>query len=67
MTAIYTPLKTDEAKALVSLALKEKRTPREQAALIIRHELERLGYLPPQPKQPQQSPVMILEATYERR
>jgi hypothetical protein len=47
MNVIYTPLEIDEAKALVSLALKEKRTPRAQAAFLIRQSLERLGLLSP--------------------
>lgn len=45
MTKIYTPLEADEAKALLILSLREKRDPRQQAALLIRCELQRLGLL----------------------
>lgn len=35
----------DEKNALFKLAETEKRQPRQQASLIIRDELQRLGYL----------------------
>lgn len=35
-----------ERAALVEYATSERRDPRDQAALIVRHELERLGFLP---------------------
>lgn len=40
-------LQQDERKALIALALDERRDPRQQAALIIRRELENLGLLRP--------------------
>ena len=40
-------LQDDERQALLALAEKERRDPRQQAAVIIRRELERLGLLPP--------------------
>lgn len=52
MTAIYTPLEIDEARALVNLALKERRTPRAQAAYLLRKQLESLGLLQPTPTIP---------------
>lgn len=42
---IMITLLDDERKALRILARRERREPREQAALIIRHELEQLGLL----------------------
>jgi len=36
-----------ERQALGTIALAERRNPRDQAALIIRRELERLGYIQP--------------------
>lgn len=39
-------LPIDERNALYKLAAREYRNPREQAALIIRRELERAGLLP---------------------
>lgn len=47
MPKISTPLDTDEARALVKLSLQEKRDPRQQAALLIREQLEKLGLLQP--------------------
>ena len=51
-------LAQDEANALLALARKERRHPREQAALVIIKELERLGLLQPIPplkcRQPQE-------------
>jgi len=52
MIAVYTLLESDEAMALVRLALREKRTPRDQAAYLIRQSLEHLGLLPPGPITP---------------
>jgi hypothetical protein len=39
-------LEPDEMMALRELARREKRTLRQQAALAVRHELERLNLLP---------------------
>lgn len=36
----------DEREALLTMARRERRDPREQAALMIRRELEREGLLP---------------------
>lgn len=47
MTAIYTPLDPDEAKALLRLSLQEKRAPRDQAAYLIRQSLINAGLLQP--------------------
>lgn len=44
---IYIPLSPDEQEAIVKLAQIERRAPRDQAALLIRQSLERLGLLPP--------------------
>lgn len=46
MTRLTLTLFDDEQKALRTLSQKERRHPREQAALIIRRELERRGLLP---------------------
>jgi hypothetical protein len=46
MARITIRLETFERDALFQLADHEKRDPRQQAALLIRHELERLGMLP---------------------
>ena len=40
-------LHQDEHEALITLAERKRREPRQHAAMIIRHELERLGLLPP--------------------
>ncbi len=45
---ISVPLENDEGEALCNLAVIEKRSPRNQAAFIIRRELERIGLLPVQ-------------------
>jgi hypothetical protein len=47
-------LQSDEYDALIILALSERREPRNQAALIIRHELEKAGLLTPETAQPAQ-------------
>lgn len=39
-------LSEDEQKVILDLAQRERRDPRDQAALLIHHELERLGLLP---------------------
>ena len=46
MARITIRLETFERDSLFQLADHEKRDPRQQAALLIRHELERLGMLP---------------------
>lgn len=43
---ITVPLDTAELAALVQLSHDEKRHPRDQAAVLIRRELERAGLLP---------------------
>jgi len=43
---ITVPLNPKEKDALLTLAERERRGPREQAAVIIRRELERAGLLP---------------------
>lgn len=45
MSKLYIPLERDEARALVTLANREKRDPRLQAALFVRLGLERAGLL----------------------
>ena len=47
MIRLTVMLEPDERQALLALAEKERRDPRQQAAVIIRQELERLGLLPP--------------------
>lgn len=42
---IYVPLEPKEMRALAEMAEQERREPRQQAALLIREELIRLGYL----------------------
>jgi hypothetical protein len=44
---VYVPLNDIERKALIQLGIAEKRDPRQQAALLIRQQLERLGLLQP--------------------
>lgn len=46
MMRSYVNLREDEREALIKLAELERRYPADQAALIIRRELERLGLLP---------------------
>ena len=50
---IYIPLMPDEQEAVARLAQIEKRSPRDQAAFIIRQQLEHLGFLQPVPTIPQ--------------
>lgn len=45
MARVTITLEQDERSALVALANQERRDPRQQAALILRRELERLGLL----------------------
>lgn len=47
MVRMSVPLTIEEREALISLALKERRDPRDQAAVAIREVLERAGYLRP--------------------
>lgn len=49
LTKVYVPLNEIERKALIQLGIAEKRDPRQQAALLIRQQLERLGLLQPIP------------------
>jgi len=46
MARVMVTLYQDEREALITLAQQERRDPRQQAALCIRHELERRGLLP---------------------
>ena len=47
MPRVTLSITEEEREALVSLARKERRDPRAQAAIEIRHALERAGYLAP--------------------
>lgn len=49
MTRVTITLSEEERNALIALGQRERRDPRDQAALIIRHELERFGMLPTTP------------------
>ena len=46
MSKVFVTLKADELEALVALAARERRAPRDQAALIVRRGLEQAGLLP---------------------
>ncbi len=46
MIRISIDLQEDERQALIEVANREKRHPRQQAAMLIRRELERRGLLP---------------------
>lgn len=46
MARIMITLQQNEREALIELAQRERRDPRDQAALIIRRELERADLLP---------------------
>lgn len=48
MPRLMVTLQLSEREALLRLARREKRDPRNQAALIIRRELERAGLLVPE-------------------
>jgi hypothetical protein len=52
MTHVTVTLKIKEREALVELARRERRDPRDQAALIVVRELERAGLLPAAPAAP---------------
>jgi hypothetical protein len=45
MARVTITLRQDERQALIDLAQQERRDPRQQAAIIIQRELERMGYL----------------------
>lgn len=47
MRRMTVTLHQDEREALITLAQRERRDPRAQAAVLIRRELERIGLLPP--------------------
>lgn len=47
MTRITVVLKDDERRALLRLSEEQRRPPREQAAWLIRKQLEALGILTP--------------------
>ena len=60
MARIVIYLRDQEASALQMLAQLEYRTPKAQAALIIRKELERLGLAPAEPnKEVEQKTLLI--------
>ena len=59
MARIIVPLKITERDALVQLAERERRDPRDQAALIVVRELERAGLLPAIKAQPQPEPANV--------
>lgn len=46
MTRINVPLREAEKQALIDMASRERRDPRDQAALIVVKALEKAGYLP---------------------
>ncbi len=46
MTRLTMKITIEERNALTQLAQRERRQPHDQAALIVRSELERLGLLP---------------------
>lgn len=46
MARITLIISDDESKALIDLSQRERRWPRDQAALLLRHALELAGYLP---------------------
>ncbi len=52
----------DEREALVTLAQGERRDPRDQAALIIRQDLEKRGFLLAETDQGQPQPAKAGEA-----
>lgn len=58
MARVTVTLKTAEREALVKLAQRERRDPREQAAKIVADELARRGLLPTEQRQlePQAEP-----------
>ena len=47
MARVIVPLQEEEFDCLLRLADSERRLPRDQAALILRRELERLGLIQP--------------------
>jgi hypothetical protein len=57
MTRITVPLKSSERDALWKLAERERRDPRDQAALIVVRALEQAGFLPTAPQGVGQEPA----------
>jgi hypothetical protein len=55
VTRVIVYLTTEECAALLELAAQERRNIRDQAALIIRRELEQIGLLPATCAQPTQA------------
>lgn len=53
MNRMMIPLEINEKDAIIYLAAREKRDPRQQAALLIRQALERAGLLPATDPAPQ--------------
>jgi hypothetical protein len=66
MPRIFISLNVPERDALIKLAEQEFRDPRAQAAMIIRQELERRGFLEPF-KRAEQSGSHTTEAVVRRR
>ncbi len=62
MTNLYIHLDSAERSALTIVAKRERRDPRDQAAIIIRRELERLQLLPPIPH-PQETEMEARDET----
>jgi hypothetical protein len=50
VVSINVPLEPEERRALLELSKRMKRHPRQQAALLLRRELERRGLLEPEPR-----------------
>jgi hypothetical protein len=50
MMRLAVTLEQEERDALLVLAQQERRDPRDQAAMLIRRELERMGLLPLAPR-----------------
>lgn len=62
MTKLCIHLDGAEQSALIAVARSERRDPRDQAAIIIRRELERLKLLPPIPH-PQETEMEARDET----
>jgi hypothetical protein len=58
MARICINLEIDERKALFALAQRERRDPREQAALLVRQGLTAVGVLPPGPAATQSTTLL---------
>ena len=58
MARISVSLDPQEREALINLAQRERRDPRDQAALIVRDGLQRAGLLPTDQPQPMTAQTM---------